>query len=52
MEEKGSIQGQSKTWSSEGQFKLEWCQGFKDSMQLENRLRILDIERQRKIKDI
>ena len=52
MEEKGSISSQHRSWQSEGKFNLEWGRGFKDSLQLEHRLRILEIEKQRKIKDI
>lgn len=37
---------------SEGKFNLEWSQSFKDSMQLENRIKILELEKQKKIKDI
>lgn len=30
----------------------EWKQGFKDTIQLENRIKILELEKQKKIKDI
>lgn len=37
---------------SEGKFNLEWSQSFRDTIQLENRIKILEIEKQKKIKDI
>ena len=52
MEAETQSQSNSNTWASPGKFKLEWCQGFKDSLQIENRLKILELEKQRKIKDI
>lgn len=30
----------------------EWKQGFKDTIQLQNRIKILELEKQKKIKDI
>lgn len=52
MEDKENCSTHSKGWDSEGKFKLDWTQGFRDTIQLENRLKILEIEKQCRIKDI
>ena len=38
--------------SVENKFQYEWEQGFKDAIQIENRIKILELEKQKKIKDI
>lgn len=42
----------SPSWGSESRLNQEWVQSYRDSLQLENRLKILEIEKQKKIKDI
>lgn len=43
---------QSSDWQFQNKFQYEWKQGFKDAIQIENRIKILELEKQKKIKDI
>lgn len=52
MEDGNKINFLSQTWQSEGKFKHDWCQTFKNSLTIENRVRILEMERLKKVKDI
>lgn len=52
MEDRNKVTYLSQTWQSEGKFKHDWCQTFKNSMTIENRVRILEMERHKKVKDI
>ena len=52
MEDQGNNSNHNRRWDSEGKFKLDWTQSFRDTIQLENRLKILEIEKQCKVKEI
>lgn len=43
---------QASDWQFQSKFQYEWKQGFKDTIQIENRIKILELEKQKKIKDI
>ena len=45
MEDENKVGCFSQTWQSEGRFKHDWSQTFKDSHTFENRIKILEMER-------
>lgn len=52
MEDRNKIAFLSQTWQSEGKFKHDWCQTFKNYLTIENRVKILEMEKQKKVKEI
>ena len=52
MEDSNKRNFLSQTWQSEGKFKRDWCQSFKDLGTIENRVKILQMEKLKKVKDI
>ena len=51
-EDLNEITYMDKTWSSQGKFNSDWYKSFQNHQNMKNRLKILELEKQKKVKDI